>query len=159
MTTDRTVTLDVLDGEGCRERWQFHCTRHEDRFCVKAQGPGGAERTGVGADWLDALRELRLVLEDEGLRPLCVGAMVNAHQSGMLAGSSEGAVVYLLSRKRSPTPGETAWIFDPAGPEVTGTVAEQEAFFARWAAGRHRYGPVRAVRGQVRELWHRLRYR
>ncbi len=154
---DKNVTLDVLDEAGGREPWDFRCTQSEDRFYVTACGPAGVERQGAGDDWFDALRELRLVLEGDGLRPLCVGAMVNAHQSGMLAGSSEGSVAYLLRRRHPPK--EVARIFDRASAEDTGTVAEQEAFFEAWATERRRYRLVGAATGLFREYWHRLRYR
>jgi hypothetical protein len=156
---DRDVTLDVLDAEGGRVPWDFCCVKEEDRFRVTARGPGGVERHGVGEGWFDALRALRLALEGDGLRPLCVGSVVNAHQSGMLAGDGDGSVAYLLRRRRSPGLGEVAWIFDPAPAEDTGTVAEQDAFFESWAAEGPRYGPVRAAAGLAREYWHRLRYR
>ena len=159
MTTDMNVTLDVLDDAGGREPWDFLCFEHEGRFEVTARGPGGVERKGLGEGWFDALRELRLVLESEGLRPLCVGSMVNAHQSAMLAIDGYGSVAYLLRRKRSPSVREVAWIFDPAGADDTGTVAEQDAFYEIWIAEGPRYGPGRMVAALVREYWHRLRYR
>ena len=88
-----------------------------------------------GHDPLDALQQLRKqALEPLGWVPLCNGARVDCHPSGMLRSMSGGTSTYVLSGRKwlRLRPRPVVGIFEPAAKESVGTIEEQEAFWDRF---------------------------
>ncbi|PWI43385.1 hypothetical protein [Streptomyces sp. ICBB 8177] len=154
---DGIVSVRVLEADGRLEWWDVFCGTDGEASTVEvvSPSPGRQRFHGEGADLFDALRALRLELEERGAFLLCAGAARNAHQSGALASFHDGAVVYLLEAGWRPK--RQAWIFDPAEPEDAGTVAEQVEFFERWVRGRQTRGPFSNVLDWLYDLWHKVK--
>ena len=87
----------------------------------------------TGFDFFRCLRDLRLVLDQQGIKPLCNGARANALVTGMAAQMAYGLKVYLatpgspVGDMRSMVP-----LFDEASPETVVSVPEQDALLTRF---------------------------
>jgi hypothetical protein len=155
---NKSVHVDVVNTEGVVSGpWELVCSQLDCKCTITAIDPSGSRWAGVGPDWFEALRDLRVTLEQLGLRPLCAGARVDVGQSRMLADSTLGEYVYVLRPGRTPT--ETVWIFDSASPNDVVSVADQEASYERWLAAPTRVGVFEPVRSLFKECWLRIRYR
>jgi hypothetical protein len=151
------VEVEVVDRAGAASAWLFDCLEGDALRTIVATDPVGAERSGSGEDWFDALRQLRVTMEAEGLRPLCAGARTNARPSGMLGQSTGGSVVYLLHPGRQPV--ETAGFLDPAPLQEIGTVEEQDVFYERWLRSSPQRGLTAPLTEAAQEWWTRIKYR
>lgn len=76
-----------------------------------------------------AFQKLRDMLLDKGIGLKCCGAMINAHQSGMMATCSK---VYLLTLGKPALLKDTAIIYDYADIKEFPNTLEQERFVEEW---------------------------
>lgn len=76
-----------------------------------------------------AFQKLRDKLLDDGIGLKCCGAMVNAHQSGMMAPSDK---VYLLTLGKRAQLKDVAIIYDYADIKEFPNTLEQEKFTQAW---------------------------
>ena len=76
-----------------------------------------------------AFQKLRDMLLDKGIGLKCCGAMINAHQSGMMANSDK---VYLLTLGKPALLKDTAIIYDYADIKEFPNTLEQERFVEEW---------------------------
>jgi ADP-ribosylglycohydrolase len=83
-------------------------------------------------DLFECLRRLRATIEPAGWRLLCNGARRDATASGMQRDMHGGNVVYLLYPGKEASAADVVPTFGPARPGDVGTLAEQDAFYARW---------------------------
>lgn len=90
---------------------------------------GGRNYVGEDEDYYTAFRKLRDVLLTAGYGMCCAGAMVNALQSGMMAGSDR---VYLVRTGEKPSVKDAAGIFDPADLEIFPDSKAQEIYTERF---------------------------
>lgn len=90
---------------------------------------GGKNYVGEDEDYYTAFRKLMDVLLTAGYGMCCAGAMVNALQSGMMAGSDR---VYLVRTGEKPSVKDTAGIFDPADLEIFPDSKAQEIYTERF---------------------------
>lgn len=84
---------------------------------------------GEDEDYLTAFRKLRDVLLSAGCGMCCAGALVNALQSGMMAGSDR---VYLVKLGEKPSMKNAVGIFDPAGADIFPDSRAQEIYAERF---------------------------
>jgi hypothetical protein len=94
--------------------------------------PNQGQRIYGGRDLYEALQNLRQDLEPEGVRILCAGARTDVAPSGMGRSMGGGRKVYILKIGQQAT-SDLVDIFDPAEPDLIGTVEEQRAYFERWS--------------------------
>src|SRR5262249_13668868 len=86
----------------------------------------------TGHDAPDCLKLLRQEMERDGCLVLCAGARVDAYVSNMSRDMGLGTVYYILRMGQMFSKDETVKIFDPASPEIVGTIEQQDQYFARW---------------------------
>ncbi|SFC29380.1 hypothetical protein [Ruminococcus albus] len=84
---------------------------------------------GEDEDYLTAFRKLRDALLSAGYGMCCAGALVNALQSGMMAGSDR---VYLVKLGEKPSMKNAVGIFDPAGADIFPDSKAQEIYAERF---------------------------
>lgn len=96
----------------------------------------GAGRSWTGEEWeqFEALRELRRRLDADSILIAVEGARPNSWASGMQRDMGGGTVCYQLAVPRSRARPPQARTLDPAPVGDVGTVADQDAFQARWRA-------------------------
>ncbi|WP_293739115.1 hypothetical protein [uncultured Parabacteroides sp.] len=81
------------------------------------------------ADEFTAFQKLRDMLLDKGIGLKCCGAMINAHQSGMMATSNK---VYLLTLGKPALLKDIAIIYDYADIKEFPNTLERERFVEEW---------------------------
>ncbi|MFA5264599.1 MAG: hypothetical protein WC378_12325 [Opitutaceae bacterium] len=86
-----------------------------------------------GEDLFEALNALRGALEKIGGQLLCAGARPDVFPSGMSRGMGGGRKAYITRIGAPALRTDLVDIFDYAGPELVGTVAQQKAFHEKWA--------------------------
>jgi hypothetical protein len=95
----------------------------------------GAGRTGVvfeGRDLFEALAGLRSTLEAAGDQLLCNGARRDVFPSGMSRSMGGGRKAYVLRLGTPAKQGDLVDLFDPASPDLVGTVDKQREFRDAW---------------------------
>lgn len=80
-------------------------------------------------DEFSAFQKLRDMLLDKGIGLKCCGAMINAHQSGMMANSDK---VYLLTLGKPALLKDVATIYDYADIKEFSNTLEQKEFVEEW---------------------------
>jgi hypothetical protein len=104
----------------------------ENRRCVLDLSLGTLEVSGQGADYFEALCEVRLKLEERGLLVASYGGSRNLFLSGMCRDMGAGLDGYRVTLGKKPGRENLVGIFD-TGPDVQpATVAEQRAFQREW---------------------------
>lgn len=101
---------------------------------------GGLHLSASGPDFFEALCTIRRELEDGGILPICYGASLGCHPSGMSRDMAQGLAVYKLSPGSPAAEADLVGLFD-AGPDVVpATVEQQRAAFERWLGALPREG-------------------
>ena len=90
---------------------------------------GGETYVGENEDYFTAFKKLRDSLLADGYGMCCAGALVNALQSGMMAGSDR---VYLVRLRENPTMKDAVGIFSPAEIEDFPYSKAQEIYAERF---------------------------
>jgi hypothetical protein len=115
----------------------------EDEFAVAALDDDGAgvhlafsyrgRRIDIEAsDYFEALCQVRLELEREGLIPYCYGASLNVYPSGMCRDMGAGRKAYKMALGYHARMRDLVYIF-ASGPEVVPAyVLHQRQFFEEW---------------------------
>lgn len=85
-----------------------------------------------GEDLFDALIALRLELERGGHQLLCAGARPDVFPSGMSREMGRACKAYINRLGAGALKTDIVDIFDYAGTELVGSVAQQNAFHQRW---------------------------
>lgn len=80
-------------------------------------------------DEFSAFQKLRDMLLDKGIGLKCYGAMINAHQSGMMATCNK---VYLLTLGKPALLKDTAIIYDYADIKEFPNTLDRERFVEEW---------------------------
>lgn len=83
-------------------------------------------------DFFDALCEVRLKLEDEGLIPFCYGASLNVFPSAMSRQMSMGKAAYRMTLGKQALRSDLVQIFAEGSDVVPSTVERQREFFRGW---------------------------
>lgn len=90
---------------------------------------GGKTYVGENEEYFTAFKKLRDHLLADGYGMCCAGALVNALQSGMMAGSDR---VYLVRLRENPTMKDVVGIFSPAEIEDFPDSKAQEIYAERF---------------------------
>lgn len=85
-----------------------------------------------GKDLFDSLVALREALEAAGAQLLCAGARPDVCPSGMSRSMGGGRMVYIIRIGAPALRTDLVDVFDYAGPEMIGSVAQQKAFYKKW---------------------------
>ncbi|MFI9647893.1 hypothetical protein ACIHAA_16550 [Streptomyces sp. NPDC052040] len=112
------------------EEWMVHSSE-EEPWTIRAMAPDGRSFEAVGADLFHALQQVRREAEKQGVRLCCNGARANARPSPQ-ASAVGGGMVYLLPSLRNPGPADLVPLLAPALADQVSSVAEQEAFWAKY---------------------------
>ena len=92
----------------------------------------------TGEDLFDAFIQLRLELEKRGLLLLCAGCRPDVFPSGMSRSMGGGRKAYITHMDAPSPKTDLIDIFDYAGPERVGSVAQQKAFHKKWVESRRK---------------------
>ena len=124
---DIDVSLKRLDGAGYLDAVVW--LRDDGETIAYKAEVEGKEYSAEDSDAFTAFKKLRDELLKGGYGMCCAGAMVNAVQSGMMAGS---AMVYPAVKGRKPTIADRVWIFTETAMTEFPDSEEQERFFKEW---------------------------
>jgi len=127
----RQVAVQTPDGDS---EWTFVPGRVGRDWILRLESPTQAW-SGTGPDCFKALRDLRNDLDAAGIRIGLNGARPNTWSSGMQCDMGEGRVTYLLRLGVEGRP-ETVRTLGAAPLDAVGSIAEQDAFYARWLSER-----------------------
>jgi hypothetical protein len=83
-------------------------------------------------DLFDALCEVRLKLEVEGLIPFCYGASLNVFPSAMSRQMSLGRAAYRMTLGKQSLRSDLVQIFAEGPDIIPATVTRQREFFQSW---------------------------
>jgi hypothetical protein len=114
--------------------WTLEATRVGRDWALALTSPDRSWE-GTGWDCFEALRQLRIQLDAEGVRLGVNGARPNALCSGMQSDMGEGLVTYLVELGVPGRPPEVETL-GAAPLNSVGTVAEQDDLKSRWLAER-----------------------
>lgn len=82
--------------------------------------------------FFDALIEIREVLEEQGLRPKCLGACQNVYPSSMIRSMGCGEMAYQLKDGCQAKMKDLVSIFDVEPEIIPVSVEEQEEYYRKW---------------------------
>jgi hypothetical protein len=123
-----TEEVSLLLPNGQTERAVLRWSWADMSAVVELHSPSLGKVSASGHDLSAALAGVRAVVEPQGARVLCNGARRDATVSGMLSQSTGASRVYLLDGVPRGQHPNTAGIFDPAAPELVGTLSEQDDY-------------------------------
>ena len=87
----------------------------------------------ISTDYFEALRQVRLRLEEEKLIPFCYGASLNVFPSGMCRDMSAGMKAYRMTIGKHADPKkDLVGIFEEGQDVIPATVARQKEYFDEW---------------------------
>ena len=86
----------------------------------------------AASDLFDGLCMIRKQLETFGAQISCAGARLDVFPSGMSRSMSGGRKAYITRFGAPALQGDLIDIFDPAEPDLVGTVAQQEEYHDKW---------------------------
>jgi hypothetical protein len=106
-------------------------TEQGDR-CHLAFSYRGRRIEAEASDYFEALCQVRLALEKEGLIPFCYGASLNVYPSGMGRDMGAGLKAYKMAMGKHARLQDLVHIFS-AGPDIIPAhVSRQRDFFEEW---------------------------
>ena len=126
-TEEIDVSLKDLDGAGYTDA--VVVMKDDGRTIAFSTEVGGREYSAEDEDYFTAFKKLRDELLVGGHGMCCAGAMINAVQSGMLAGSDR---VYLVMKGRKPTMADAVWMFFETAMTEFPDSAAQDRFSEEW---------------------------
>ena len=89
---------------------------------------------GEADDFFEALCQVRLQLEADGLIPYCYGASLNVYPSRMARDMALGKMAYKMQIGKQATKQDLVDIF-ASGPDIVpASVAHQQEYFNEWIA-------------------------
>ncbi|QHC34185.1 hypothetical protein [Komagataeibacter xylinus] len=127
------ITIKVFSGNGCATDI-FLGVSTEYPWFLNIIHPEKWARWYEAPDLFSAFQNMRLDLEKEGIRFLCIGACPDVIASGLSRNMSGGRKVYAIRHGEQADSRNIVDIFDYAPPERIGTVQQQRDFAARWLA-------------------------
>lgn len=120
-----------LIGGGDEESAEFIENELEDN-CSLICRYRGKEIEGHADDFFDALCEVRLKLEIEGLIPFCYGASLNVYPSAMSRQMSLGKTAYRMTLGKQALRSDLVQLFAEGPDVIPAPVAQQREFFQSW---------------------------
>ena len=110
------------EGNHVRARFRLRC-EYRDRV---------VESTAT--DFFQALCDVRSLLAEGGLIPLCYGASLNVYPSGMARDMGQGLRAYKMAKGRHARMEDLVEIFAEGSDVVPASVAAQKQFWRDWLA-------------------------
>ncbi len=98
----------------------------------------GKDISASAADFFEALRQIRLQLETEGLRLFCYGASLNVYPSPMARDMGAGLKAYRMRDGRQVSTADLVDIFSEGPDVIPASVSQQREFFEQWAGSDRR---------------------
>ena len=106
----------------------------ENGRCILRLQSGKTDVTATASDYFEALCQVRLRLESDGVLVATYGGSRNVFPSGMARDMGAGLKAYRLTRGSKGRREDLVGIFD-TGPGIEpATVEEQRAFYADWVS-------------------------
>ncbi|WP_328472654.1 hypothetical protein OHA21_10470 [Actinoplanes sp. NBC_00393] len=121
----------------CALRWKRHadfCT-----FDIELDGPDEPVHRS-GRDLFDALQQVRLELERQGLVIAVQGARTDAYPTGMIRNMVAASRVYIMEIGRDVERKHLVNTFAEAELHTIGTVEQQDAHYREWLEHRNSAG-------------------
>ncbi len=115
-TTDTGATISLVSSVDCDLRCEYD----------------GKTLTSSEDDYFEALVQLRLQLEAQGLLLHCNGAGLNVYPSMMGRQMGEGLFAYHLHMGQQSKMEDLVNIFETSADILPATVADQAAFYKAW---------------------------
>lgn len=88
----------------------------------------------TATDFFQALCDVRNLLAEDGLMPLCYGASLNVYPSGMARDMGQGLKAYKMAMGRHARMEDLVEIFAEGPDVVLASVAAQKQFWRDWLA-------------------------
>jgi hypothetical protein len=85
-------------------------------------------------DYFEALSDVRLMLEKEGLFPFCYGASLNVFPSRMAREMGRGKAAYRMEMGKQATRENLVRIFEHGPDVIPSPVVRQKEYFSDWLA-------------------------
>lgn len=126
MIEQATIKLAKPDGSTEDCDLEFEVTAHA--VVMKSTSEGTGKAIWHGNDAFHALELFRRKIEPQGFRALCNGSRRDAYPSGMCRDMGRGFMLYPIPAEGPPD----LKTFEPAAPELIGTVEEQLNNWTDW---------------------------
>jgi hypothetical protein len=124
-------SIHLIGGED-EEVATVEATSLRKDLCAVAISYRGKTLHAENRDYFEAFRDVRKLMEEDGLIPFCYGASLNVYPSGMSRQMAQGMVAYRMTLGKSTSREDLVRIFD-AGPDVIPAFAKQQReYFERW---------------------------
>lgn len=121
------------DSEGEEKKARCVLSETEDNTVSLNFESNDITESFTGENYFDALRKLRLRLEEKDLMLVCNGASLNVYPSGMAMNMGMGEIAYRINEGWHSTSDDLVNIFELDRERfVEATVEEQEVFFQTW---------------------------
>jgi hypothetical protein len=92
----------------------------------------GNTLSSEAADFFEALCNIRVELEKEGLIPFCYGASLNVYPSAMAREMSSGKTAYRIEIGKQATRQNLVRVFEQGPDIIPAPVLRQKEFFNEW---------------------------
>ena len=122
--------IHLIGGED-EELAEFVENEHDD-LCALICRYRGKEIEAQAEDFFEALCEVRLKLEVEGLIPFCYGASLNVYPSAMSRQMSLGKAAYRMTLGKQALRSDMVQLFAEGPDVIPAPVARQREFFQSW---------------------------
>ncbi|MCK9687423.1 hypothetical protein [Scleromatobacter humisilvae] len=109
-----------------------------DEVCKLACSYRGKEVSASASDFFEALCQIRLQLETEGLRLFCYGSSLNVYPSPMARDMGAGRKAYKMRDGRHASISDLVDIFSEGPDVIPASVSQQREFFEQWVASDRR---------------------
>ena len=129
MTTDYDVT--VRNAHGVLSVYKLHVLS-KTPWTLQLEDSRSEKFTTTGFDAFDALKKLRVLLEESGSTILCNGSRIEAFPSPMSRSMGGGVLAYIHKFGEPASRSSLVNIFESATLDQLGTVAQQDDFHKKW---------------------------
>ncbi|MBO6526924.1 hypothetical protein [Erythrobacter sp.] len=127
----REFEIGLLGSDGLTHFSQIQCLVSHEEVRFDARSERHDPFSTKQADAFECLGRYREYLEKLGLKPLCVGARIDAFPSGMCRDMGRGFAAYITEMGTAAATRPES-IFDPADAATIATVGEQKQRHEDW---------------------------
>ena len=127
-----TYQIELVNADGNKQLGTLNLERVEPYTCNLELSFAGRTLTGKASDFFEAFCQIRLVLEAEGIFPLCNATIKNAYPAGIDREMGSGLIVTKRTMGRGVSLTDKVKTFETDGEIVPATVSKQRAFLDAW---------------------------